>query len=126
MDSWQGVSSRERAGGFAWDPPPRSVFHLPFVGACWRQLQRGVVGRNHGTEGPAIRVYTDAPTSPCAPGGFFMGVWSSEGPVIRRCHQRISNLQSAESFRVLCVLGVARCSGCRHVDLAMDNLGAIA
>ena len=37
------------------------------------------------TEGPAIRVYTDAAECPVAPGGLFVGVWSSEGLAIRRC-----------------------------------------
>ena len=65
------------------------------------------------------------PPLPCA-GGFFVGVWSSKGPVIRRCPQWISSQQSAELFGVLCALDVARSSGCRHVDLVMDNVGAMA
>ena len=36
-------------GAQAWlrvGPPPRIVFRLPCVGACWRQLQRGIGGGN--------------------------------------------------------------------------------
>ena len=61
-----------------------------------------------------------------APGGFFVGVWSPEGPVIRKCSQWVSSQQSTELFGVLCALDVAQSSGCKHVDLVMDNVGAIA
>ena len=70
-------------------------------------------------------MYIDAAACLCAPAGFFVRVWSSEGPVIRRCPHWISSQQSAELFGVLCVLDVARSSGCRHVDLVMDNVGVI-
>ena len=65
-------------------------------------------------ERPAIRVYSDATACPVALGGFFVGVWSSEGPATRKCPPWLSSHQSARS------------SGCRHVDLVMDNVGAIA
>ena len=78
------------------------------------------------TEGPAIRVYIDAAACPCVPRGFFVGVWSSEGPAIRRCPQWVSSQQSAELFGVVCAPDVVRSSGCRHVDLVTDNVGAIA
>ena len=55
-----------------------------------------------------------------------MGVWSSEGPAIWRCPRWVSSEQLAELFGVVCALNVARSSGCRHVDLVMDNVGAIA
>ena len=55
-----------------------------------------------------------------------MGVWSSEGPAIGRCPPWISSQQSAELYGVVCALDVAWSAGCRHVDLVMDNVGAIA
>ena len=78
------------------------------------------------TEGPAIRVYTNAAECPVAPGGFFVGVWSSGGPAIRRCPPWVATQQSAEFYGVVCALDVARSAGCRHMDLVMDNVGAIA
>ena len=60
------------------------------------------------------------------PEGFLWGVWSSEGPVIRKCPHWVGSQQSAGLLGVVCGLDVARSSGFRHVDLVMDNLGAIA
>ena len=76
------------------------------------------------TERPAISVYTNAAASPCAPGGFFAGVWSPEGPAIRTCPLWVRSQQLAELFGVVCVLDVVRRSGCNHLDV--DDVGAIA
>ena len=97
---YRGLLEAIAAGGRGWEPQP--------------------------TEGPAIRLYTDAAACLCAPGGFFVGVWSSEDPVIHRCAHWITSQPSAELFGVLCALDVARSSGYKHVDLVMDNVGAIA
>ena len=118
------------AGAQAWLRLGSPSAHcVPF--AVCRGLLEAIAAGTRGwepqpTEGLAIRVYNDVAAYPCAPGGFFVGVWSSEGPVIRRCPQWINGQQSAELFGVLCVLDVARGSSCRHVDLVMDNVGAIA
>ena len=74
------------AGGRGWEPQP--------------------------TEGAAIRVYTDAAACPCTLGGFYVWVWSLEGPVIRRCPQWVISQQSAKLFGVVCALDVAWSSGC--------------
>ena len=71
-------------------------------------------------------MYTDVAACPAAPGGFFVGVWSFEGPVIRKCLQWISSQQSAKLFGVLCALDFARSSRCKHVDVVMENVDAIA
>ena len=55
-----------------------------------------------------------------------MGVWSSDCPAIRRCPQWVSSQQSGEQFAVVCALDVARSTGCRNVDLVMDNVRTIA
>ena len=59
-----------------------------------------------------------------ARGGFFVGVWTFEGLVIRRCPQWMTSQPSVEWFGVLCALDVAPTSGQRHVDLVIDNVGA--
>ena len=110
-------------------PGTPSAHCVPF--AVCRGLLEAIVAGGRGwepqpTEGPAIRVYTDAAACPCAPGGFFAWAWSSEGTVIRRCPQWISSQQLAELFGVLCALDVARSSRCKHVDLVMDKVSAIA
>ena len=118
------------AGAPAWlrlGPP--SARCVPF--AVCRGLLKAIAAGGRGwepqaTEGPAIRVYTDAAECPVTPGGLFVGVWSSEGPAIRRCPPWVSSQQSAELCGVVCALDVARSAGCRHVDLVMDNVGAIA
>ena len=85
LPSRQGACLRGHAHGFAWEPP--SAHCVPF--AVCRGLLEAAASRGQGwepepTESPAIRVYTDVAECPCAPGGFFVGVWTSEGPVIRR------------------------------------------
>ena len=102
---------------------------VPFA-AC-RGLLEAIAAGDRGweqqpTEGPAIRVYTDAAICPCALGGFFGGKWSLEGPAFRNCPQWVGGQQSAGLFGVVCALDVARSYGCRHLDLVMDNVGAIA
>ena len=108
---------------------PSSARCVPF--AVCRGLLEAIAAGGRGwepqaTEGPAIRVYTDAAECPVAPGGFFVGVWSSEGPAIRQCPPWVDTQRSAELYVVVCALDVARSAGCRHVDLVMDNVGAIA
>ena len=99
-----------------------AVFHLLCVG-----FAAGCRGwEPQTTEGPAIRVYTDAAECPVAPGGLFVGVWSSEGPAIRRGPPWVATEQSAELYGVVCALDVAWSAWCRHMDLVMDNVGAIA
>ena len=118
------------AGARAWlRMGPPSARCVPF--AVCRGLLEAIAAGGRGwepqaTEGPAIRVYTDAAECPVAPGGFFVGVWSSEGPAIRRCPPWVATQQSAELYGVVCALDMARSVGCRHVDLVMDNVGAIA
>ena len=115
-----------RARGFVWDRLWHVVYLLPCAGDLLEAIAAGGRGwEPQPTGGPAIRVYTDAAACPVAPWGFFVGVWSSEGPAIRRCPPWVGSQQSAELFGVVCALDVARISGCRHVDLVTDNVGAI-
>ena len=85
------------AGARAWfrlGPP--SAHCVPFA-VCSGLFQAIAAGRQgwepQPMEGPAIRVYTDATACACTLGGFFLGVWSVEGPVVRRCPRWISNQQ---------------------------------
>ena len=67
-------------------------------------------------------MYTDAAACPCAPGGFFVGVWSSDGPVIHRCPQWVSSRQSAKLFRQP-PPGLQRNNMCTYRAQARDRTG---
>ena len=118
------------AGARAWlrlGPPSACCVLFAVCRGLLEAIAAGGRGwETQATEGPAIRVYTDAAECPVAPGGFFVGVWRSEGRAIRRCPPWVFTQQSAELYGVVCALDVAGSAGCRHVDLVTDNVGAIA
>ena len=77
------------AGARAWLRPGPPCAHCVLFAMCRGPLE-GITAGARGwepqpTEGAVIHLYTDALACPCAPGGFFVGVWSSGGLVIRRC-----------------------------------------
>ena len=75
---------------------------------------------------PPIRIFPDAAPDPHFPGHYVVGLWSPWGPTIRRVSVWVDNQQAAKLYGALAALDLVRRSPQPHVQLVLDNMGAIA
>ena len=108
---------------------PMSSHRTPF--SVVRSLLEAIAASFRGWEPalssttPPIRIFADAAPDPQFPGRYMVGLWTRAGPTIRRAPVWVDNQQSAELFGALAALDLVRGIDQPHVELILDNMGAI-
>ena len=109
-----------------WSPcTPFAVVHslLEAIAASFRGWEPHPVSA---APPPPVRIFSDAAPDPHSPGRFVVGLWSPRGPTVRRVPIWVDNQQATELYGALVALDLVRHYPQPHVQLVLDNMGAIA
>ena len=73
-----------------------------------------------------VRIFCGAAPDPLFPVRFVVGLWSLRGPTFRCVPVWVDSEQAAELYGALAALDLVRWSPQPHVQLVLDDMGAIA